>query len=155
MPKPVKPIPDGYQAVTPYLFIKGAAQAIEFYKQVFGATERLRIEGPNGTLGHAEISIGGSAIMMADECPAMKALSPQALGGTPVLIHLYVPDVDAVVKKAVAAGSKLLQPVEDKFYGDRSGSLLDPFGHLWGVATHREDVAPEEMKRRAAAMAGK
>ena len=151
----VKPIPDGYRAVTPYLFIKGAARAIDFYKQVFGATERMRLEMPGGTVGHAELALGDSVIMLGDECPSMKALGPQAIGGTPVMIHLYVPDVDATFSKAVAAGAKVLQPVEDKFYGDRSGSITDPFGHQWALATHKEDVPPEELRKRAAAMAAK
>ncbi len=151
----VKPIPDGYRAVTPYLFIKGAARAIDFYKQVFGATERMRLEMPGGTIGHAELALGDSVIMLGDECPSMKALGPQAVGGTPVMIHLYVPDVDATFSKAVAAGAKVLQPVEDKFYGDRSGTITDPFGHQWGLATHKEDVPPEEIRKRAAAMAAK
>jgi len=151
MPQQVKPIPDGYSAVTPYLFIQGATKALDFYKQIFGAVERLRIPGPNSTVGHAEISINGAVIMLADECPSIHARSPQAVGGTPVMIHLYVHDVDAVVSKAVAAGAKLLDPVQDKFYGDRSGSILDPFGHLWGVATHTEDVSQEELQKRLAA----
>jgi PhnB protein len=152
MPQPVKPIPEGYHAVTPYLFIKGASQALDFYKQVFGAVERMRMPGPNNTIGHAEISINGSIIMLTDESPGMQALSPQTIGGSPVMIHLYVNDVDAVVNKAVAAGARLLHPVDDKFYGDRSGSLIDPWGHLWGIATHKEDVTPEEMQKRMAAM---
>src|SRR5262245_34064906 len=152
MPQKVKPIPDGYTAITPYLFIKGAGQALDFYKKAFGAVERVRMPGPNNTVGHAEIEINGSVVMLADEAPSMQALSPQSVGGTPVLIYLYVDDVDTVVNRAVGAGAKVLQPVQDKFYGYRSGSILDPFGHLWGVATHKEDVTPEEMQKRMAAL---
>jgi PhnB protein len=153
MTNKVKPIPDGYHAVTPYLFIKGAGRAIEFYKKVFGAKERLRMQMPGGdAVAHAELEFGNSVVMLADECPAMEAKSPQAIGGSPVMIHLYVDDVDTVFKRAVDAGAKVLQPLEDKFYGDRSGSITDPFGHLWGIATHKEDVAPDEISRRAAAM---
>ncbi len=148
----MKPIPDGYPVITPYLFIKGAAQALEFYKQAFGAVERLRLDGPNGSIGHAEIEIGTGVIMLADEHPGMRALSPATIGGTPVMLHVYVPDVDATFQRAVAAGATVLQPVENKFYGDRSGSLQDPFGHQWAIATHVEDVSPEETARRAAAM---
>jgi len=148
----VKPIPDGYHTATPYLFIKGAARAIEFYKKAFGAKERLRLEMPGGTVGHAELEIGNSVIMMGDECPSMQAMSPESIGGSPVMVHLYVEDVDATFKRAVAEGAKVLQPVDDKFYGDRSGTISDPFGHLWGIATHTEDVPPDEINRRAAAM---
>ena len=147
-----KPIPDGYTAVTPYLIIKGAARAIDFYQRVFGATEVLRIPGPGDQIMHAEILIGGSHIMMADEFPHMNALSPQTIGGTPVFLHLYVPDADAMFTAAVAAGAKSEQPMENKFYGDRSGTVLDPFGHRWTISTHVEDVSPEEIGRRLAAM---
>lgn len=147
-----KPIPDGYSAVTPYLIIKGAAQALDFYQRVFGARERMRLPGPGGAVMHAEMEIGGSVIMLGDECPQMGAVSPQALGGTPVSVHLYVLDADAMFAAAVAAGAKCEQPVENKFYGDRSGTLLDPFGHRWTLATHVEDVSPEEIGRRMAAM---
>jgi PhnB protein len=149
----VKAIPEGYHAVTPYLVVDGAATALDFYKRAFGATERMRMPGPNGKVGHAEISVGDSTVMLADEHPEMGARGPRAFGGTPVSLHLYVPDVDATVNKAVAAGAKLLRPVEDKFYGDRMGTIEDPFGHHWHVSTHKEDVAPDEMARRAAAMA--
>lgn len=149
---PTKPIPDGYHAVTPYLIIKGAAQAIDFYQRIFGARERLRIPGPGGAVMHAEIEIGDSCIMLADEFPQMGALSPLTLRGTPVFVHLYVPDADAMFNQAVAAGAKSEQPMENKFYGDRSGTLLDPFGHRWTLATHVEDVSPEEIGRRLAAM---
>jgi len=149
----VKPVPEGYHTVTPYLFCKGAAAAIEYYKKAFGATEVMRFGAPDGQIGHAEIKIGDSVIMLADESPDMKALSPPTIGGTPVLIMLYLDDVDRVFNRALAAGGKQLHPVEDKFYGDRTGTLIDPFGHMWGIATHKEDVSPEEMKRRADAAA--
>lgn len=151
MTNKVKPIPDGYHAVTPYLFIKGAAKALEFYQKAFGAKVRMRMDGPNGTVGHAEIQIGDSAIMLADECPQMEARSPQSIGGSPVGLHLYVEDVDTVFNQAVAAGAKVMTPVENKFYGDRIGSLTDPFGHIWYVSTHKEDLSPEEIGKRAAA----
>ena len=147
-----KPIPDGYTALTPYLIISGAAAAIEFYKEVFGASERMRMNGPDGQVGHAELLIGGCVVMLADECPAMDARSPKTVGGSPVMLHLYVEDADAVVARAVAAGAKISQPVETKFYGDRGGSIADPFGHIWHIATHVEDVPPEELLRRAAAL---
>lgn len=147
-----KPIPDGYSAVTPYLIVKGAAQALDFYQRVFGARERMRLPGPGGAIMHAEIEIGGAAIMLADEFPQMGAVSPQTLGGSSVFVHLYVPDADAVFAAALAAGAKCEQPMENKFYGDRSGTLLDPFGHRWTLATHIEDVTPDEIARRMAAM---
>lgn len=149
----VKPVPDGYHSATPYLVVDGATKALEFYKRVFGATERMRMPGPGGKIGHAEIDIGDSVIMLADEHPEMGARGPRAFGGAAVSLHLYVPDVDATVQQAVAAGAKLLRPVEDKFYGDRMGTIEDPFGHHWHVSTHKEDVLPAEMARRAAAMA--
>jgi PhnB protein len=148
-----KPIPKGYHVVTPYLSVQGAADAIAFYKKAFGAKEVMRMPGPGGTVGHAEIEIGGSRIMLADEFPEMNFRSPRAIGGTPVTIHLYVQDVDRVAKKAVAEGAKLLRPVADQFYGDRSASLEDPFGHVWHVATHIKDIPMKELKKRAAAMA--
>jgi PhnB protein len=150
MSKP-KPIPEGYHTATPYLIIKDAAKAIEFYKEAFGAKEMMRMSQPDGRIGHAEIKIGDSPIMLADEFPEMGARSPQSLGGSPVSILLYVEDVDAFAKQAVAAGTKVVRPVKDQFYGDRSGSFEDPFGHQWHIATHVEDVAPEEMHKRAAA----
>ena len=146
----VKPIPDGYHAVTPYLIVKGGADAIDFYKRAFGATELFRMEH-EGKIGHAEIKIGDSPIMLADEHPEMGYKSPQTLSGSPVSILLYVEDVDTVFSQALQAGATQDRPIEDKFYGDRSGSLIDPFGHIWHVATHKEDVAPEEMEKRLAA----
>jgi len=151
MTRAAKPIPDGYRSITPYLSLKGAADAIEFYKKAFGATELMRIAQPDGRVGHTELQIGDSRIMMADEFPEMDFKSPAAFGGTPVHIHLYVPDVDATVGRAVAAGARVLRPVQDQFYGDRSGTLADPWGHVWHVATHVEDLSPEEIGRRAAA----
>jgi PhnB protein len=151
--KKVAPIPKGYHAVTAYLSIRGAAQAIEFYKRAFGAKELLRIPGPEGKLGHAEIKIGDSHVMLADEMPSMAFLAPQTRGGTTVHLHLYVKNVDDTVQKAVAAGAKLTRPIEDKFYGDRAGTFDDPWGHRWNVMTHVEDVSPEEMEKRAAAFA--
>jgi PhnB protein len=147
----VKPIPDGYHAITPYLSIKGAAAAIEFYKRAFGATERMRMTQPDGRVGHTELQLGDSCIMLADEFPEMDCKSPQTLGGTPVALHMYVTDVDAVVTRAVAAGATLVRPVQDQFYGDRSGTVTDPYGHVWHISTHKEDVPMEELKRRAAA----
>jgi PhnB protein len=146
-----KAIPEGYTTATPYLIIKGATEAIEFYKRAFGATEMLRMADPQGRVGHAEIKIGDSVIMLADEHPAMGYRSPRALGGSSVSILLYLEDVDTVFARAVKAGAKALRPVTNQFYGDRSGTLEDPFGHLWTIATHVEDVPPEEMKRRAEA----
>ena len=155
MTSKVRPIPEGYHSVTPYLIIKNAADAIEFYKKAFGATELFRMDQPDGKIGHAEIKIGDSPIMLSDEFPEMGHRGPQSLGGSPVSIMLYVEDVDAVVNRATIAGAKLDRPVEDKFYGDRAGSLTDPFGHIWHIGTHKEDVSPEEMEKRAAAAAGK
>ena len=149
-----KHIPEGYHSVTPYLTMSDAARAIEFYKEVFGAKEIMRMDAPGGKIGHAEIKIGDSHVMLADECPEMGERSPQTVGGSPVSLLLYVEDVDAVAETAVAAGAKLLEPLEDKFYGDRMGKLEDPFGHVWAIATHKEDVSPEEMEKRAAAMHG-
>jgi len=146
-------IPQGYHTATPYLIVNGAARAIDFYKQAFGATELMRFPGPGGSIGHAEIRIGDSPIMLADEMPQMGYRSPAALGGSPVSVMLYVPDVDKVVDRAVKAGAKLEKPVADQFYGDRNGTIHDPFGHVWTVSTHKEDVSPEEMQRRVAGMA--
>ena len=150
----VKPIPDGYPVLTPYLIAKDAAKAIDFYVKAFGGKERMRMPGPNGAVGHAEISFGASVLMIADEFPAMGALAPQAGAPTPVFLTLYVKDVDAVFQRAVEMGATVKQPLEDKFYGDRSGAIVDPFGHGWCLMTHVEDVSPAEMKKRAAA-AGK
>ncbi len=150
-----KAIPAGYSDVTPYLSIRGAAQAIEFYRKAFGAKELMRMPGPEGKLGHAEIRIGGSRVMLSDEYPEMDFLGPQTRGGTSVHLHVYVKDVDAVIERAVAAGAKLLRPVANQFYGDRTGSVQDPFGHVWHIATHVEDVPPKEMSRRAAQVAEK
>jgi PhnB protein len=148
----VKPIPEGYHSVTPYLVIKGASAAIDYYKRVFGATERMRMDGPGGTIGHAEIVIGDSTVMLADEAPEMGHRSPKTIGGSPVSLCLYVEDVDEVFKRAVDAGARSVRPVADQFYGDRMGTLEDPFGHVWSIGTHVEDVSPEEMERRAAEM---
>jgi len=148
-----RPIPEGYHSVTPYLIVTGAASAIEFYKHAFGAKELMRIPHPDGRVGHAELQVGDSRIMLADEFPERGARSPMSLGGTPVGILLYVDDVDAVAARALAAGAKMVRPVTDQFYGDRSGTLNDPFGHQWTISTHKEDVSPEEMQRRAAAAA--
>jgi len=146
----VNPIPDDYPRVTPYLIVDGGAAAIDFYKSVLGGTERMRMEGPDGKVGHAELEIGNSMIMLADENPDMDARGPKSVGGTPVSLHVYVEDADSVFERALEAGAESLRPVEDKFYGDRSGSFEDPFGHHWHVATHVEDVPPEEMSKRAA-----
>ena len=154
MTSKVNYIPEGYHTATPYLILSDAAKAIEFYKQAFGATEILRMEAPGGKIGHAEIKIGNSHIMLADEMPEMGYLSPQSLGGTPVSIMIYVEDVDAVAGQAVAAGAQVLKPVTNQFYGDRSGSFADPFGHQWHIATHIEDVSLEEVNKRAAALYG-
>ena len=153
--RPVQPIPKGYGEVTPYLSIRGAAEAIDFYKKAFGAAELMRMPGPEGKLGHAEIRLGGSRVMLSDEYPPMDFLGPQSRGGTTVHLHVYVKDVDAVVKRAVDAGAKLVRPVEDQFYGDRTGTVQDPFGHVWHFATHVEDVPAKEMQRRATEMAAK
>ena len=142
-----KPIPDGYHTATPYLIANGAARAIKFYEEAFGATELFRLADPSGKVGHAEISIGDSRIMLADEYPEMGFRSPQSLGGSPVGIHLYVEDVDSMTGRAVAAGAKVLREVQDQFYGDRSGTLVDPFGHVWTIATHKKDVSPEEIEK--------
>lgn len=149
----VKPIPDGYHTATPYLIVKDGAGAIEFYKKAFGAKELLRCPMPGGKLGHAEVKIGDSPIMLADEFPDMGYRSPQSLGGTPVSILLYVENVDARFNQAIAAGAKALMPVKDQFYGDRSGTLTDPFGHVWTIATHKEDVSEEEIQKRMEAWA--
>jgi PhnB protein len=148
----VKRIPDQYPGVTAYLIVNGAARALEFYKKAFGAVERIRLPAPGGKVGHAEIQIGGSVVMLADEHPEMGHRGPQAYGGTAVTLMFYVEDVDAAFERAVAAGGKVHRAVADQFYGDRSGTLYDPFGHLWTIASHVEDVAPNELQRRLAAM---
>ena len=144
----VKPIPDGYPRVTPYLHVDGAADAIDFYKRILGAKERMRMPGPDGKVGHAELEFGESVVMIADEFPDMDVRGPKSIGGTPVTIHLYVEDVDAVFDAAVEAGATSVQDVEDKFYGDRGGGFEDPWGHRWSIARHVEDVPPEEMEQR-------
>ena len=151
---PVNPIPEGYHSVTPYLIIRGAADAIEFYKKAFGATELFRFPGPDGKIGHAELQIGNSRIMMADEYPDMGYNGPQTLGGSPIALMIYLADVDAVFNRAVEAGATVKEALQDKFYGDRIGTVIDPFGHRWHLATHQEDVSMEEMERRAKATGG-
>jgi PhnB protein len=151
--KKVQAVPKGYSSVTPYLAIQGAAAAIDFYRKVFGAMELMRMPGPAGTLGHVEIKVGDSKVMLADESAQMNFRSPKAHGGTPVHIHLYVKDVDATVAKAVAAGAKMMREVQDMFYGDRTAAIEDPFGHFWHVSTHIRDVSMKEMKRAAEEMA--
>jgi PhnB protein len=152
----VKPIPDNYPALTPYLCCKNAAAAIEFYKNIFGAREEesMRMTSPDGNIGHAEIWIGKAFVMLADESPQMNFRSPQSIGGSPVTLVLYVNDVDEIANRAVSAGAKLVQPVTDMFYGDRAGTIQDPFGHIWHIATHKEDLSPEEIKKRAASLYG-
>lgn len=145
---PVKPIPDGYHSLTPYLILTNASKAIDFYKEVFKATESKRFADPSGRIGHAELRVGDSVLMLSDEYPDMGFKSPQTLDTTPVLIMLYVDDVDACLARASAAGAKVLKPLRDEFYGDRTATFTDPFGHLWTVATHIEDVTNEEMQRR-------
>jgi PhnB protein len=148
--KAVKPVPAGYHTVTPYLACGDGAAAIEFYKKAFGAQEKFRMDGPGGSIGHAEIAIGDSRIMLASDHPAMDFLSPKSRGGSPVHIHLYVKDCDALAERAVKAGAKLVRKVEDQFYGDRLGTVEDPFGHVWHLATHIEDLSAAEMKKRGA-----
>lgn len=150
----MKPIPDGYHVVTAYLSIKGAAAAIDFYKKAFGAKLRMRMDAPGGMIGHAELAIGDSVIMLADEFPDMDFLSPKSRGGTPVSLHMYVKDCDAVVAKAVGLGAKVTRPVRDEFYGDRTGTIEDPFGHVWSIATHKEDLSMPELRKRAAEAIG-
>jgi PhnB protein len=149
---PVKPIPDGYPRVSPYLVVDDGAKAIDFYTQVLGATERMRMPAPGGKVGHAEVQFGDSVVMLADEFPEMGAVSPKTVGGTPVTLGLYVEDVDRTFDAAVQAGAKALRPVENQFYGDRSGQIEDPFGHRWSISTHIEDVPPDEMAKRAQQM---
>lgn len=144
----VKPIPDGYHTATPYLIVKDGAAAIDFYKKAFGAEELMRMAGPDGAIMHAEIKIGDSPIMLGQECPAWGAKSPETLGGSAVGLCLYVEDVDARFKQAVGAGAKAMRPVIDQFYGDRSGTVVDPFGHQWTIATHKEDLTAEQIHER-------
>jgi PhnB protein len=150
-PKRVPPIPAGYHTATPYLTVRGAANAIDFYKKAFGAQEIMRMPAPGGALGHAEIRIGDSVVMLSDEFPGAATKPPSALGGTTGYVFLYVPDVDRTFAQAVAAGARVTMPLADMFWGDRFGTLLDPFGHAWGLATHKEDVPPKEMAKRAQA----
>ncbi|WOX20545.1 VOC family protein [Streptomyces solicathayae] len=147
---PVLPVPEDYPRITPYLCVDGAAAAIDFYVSVLGATERMRMPAPGGRIGHAELALGNSVVMLADEFPDMEFRSPKAIGGSPVTLHVYVEDVDAVFAKALAQGAKELRAVKDEFYGDRTGQFEDPFGHRWNVATHIEDVPADEMEKRAA-----
>jgi PhnB protein len=149
MPGKVQPIPQGYHTVTPYLVVNDAAKAIDYYQRAFGAKDVVRMDGPGGKIMHAELKIGNSMIMLSDEMPGTGNKSPRSLGGSPVSIFLYLEDVDSVYKQAVAAGAKADMPPADQFWGDRFGKLTDPFGHSWALATHKEDVAPEEMKKRA------
>ena len=146
----VSPIPPGHPAVSPYLIVDDASRALEFYRKAFGATELMRHAGPGGKIGHAEVRIGDSIVMLADEHPEVNARGPKAFGGSPVRLHVYVRDVDAVARQAIAAGAKVVQPVQDQFYGDRNGTLEDPFGHEWHISTHIEDVSPAELRKRAA-----
>lgn len=148
MAKQARAIPEGHHTVTPYLIVNDAAGALAFYKKAFGADELMRVAAPRGKIGHAEIRIGDSVIMLADEYPDMNARGPHAFGGSPVSIHLYVEDVDAMAAQAIAAGATVVRPVQDQFYGDRSGSFTDPFGHSWHVATHKEDLTPAELEKR-------
>ena len=148
--KPVKPIPDGYHQITPYLAIRGAAKAIDFYKKAFGAKEKLRMDAPGGMIGHAELKFGDSVVMLADEYPDMDFKGPESRGGTSVTIHFYVKNCDAVVAQAQAAGAKVVRPLRDEFYGDRTASLEDPFGHVWHVSTHKEELSKAELRKRAA-----
>jgi PhnB protein len=145
----VKPIPEGYHTITPHLIVKNGAQAIEFYKKAFGAEELFRMNTPDGNVGHAQLKIGDSLFMLADEFPQMGALSPESIGGSPVSMYVYVEDVDTVFNQAVSAGATVVNPVMDMFYGDRWGHLKDPFGHFWSIATHKKDLTPDELKKAA------
>jgi PhnB protein len=149
------PIPEGFRTITPHLIIKGAGQAIDFYKKAFGAEEIMRMPGPDGkSVMHAEVKIGDSHLMIADEFPEYGCKGPKTLGGTPVTVHLYVKDVDSVFNQAIKAGATAKMPITDMFWGDRYGKLSDPFGHEWSIATHKEDVSPQECAKRAAAQFG-
>jgi PhnB protein len=147
---PISYIPAGYHSIVPYITVRGAVEALEFYKQAFGATEIMRFTAPDGSIAHAEIEIGGSRVMLGDEMPAFGNRGPESLGGASGGLCVYLPDVDAAFNRAVAAGAKVFKPLQDQFYGDRSGTLTDPFGHVWTLATHIEDVSMEEMQRRCA-----
>jgi len=151
----VKPVPEGYHTLTPYLIVRGGANALEFYKKALGAEELYRFDAGAGKVGHAEMKIGDSIVMLADEHPEMGFKSPQSYGGTPVSLLLYVENCDAALQQAVAAGAKITRPLADQFYGDRSATVVDPFGHMWTIATHKEDLTPEELQKRAAEMHGK
>lgn len=153
--KKVSAIPKGYNSITPYLIVSNAAKAIEFYKKIFGAKEAMRMDRPDGKVGHAELKFGDSKIMLADECPEMGAHRPHTVDDCAISVHFYTKNVDHIVEKAVAAGATLKRPVEDMFYGDRSGSVKDPFGHVWYVSTHIEDVTPAKLRKRAAELYGK
>lgn len=148
----VKAVPEGYNSITPYLVIKGAAAAIDFYRTAFNATEVMRMPMPDGRIGHAELRMGDSVVMLADESPEAEAISPSTLGGTTVGLMIYVEDADSIFNKAISMGAKVKKPMATQFYGDRNGTIEDPFGHKWTIATHVEDVTPEEMKRRMDAM---
>jgi PhnB protein len=148
MNESAKVIPEGYHSINPYLIVRNAAQAIEFYKKAFGAEERFRMQGPDGkSIMHAELKIGDSIFMLAEESAEMKCHSPESIGGSPVSMYIYVRDVDAIFNQAVSAGATELNPVKDQFYGDRSGYLRDPFGHLWSIATHKKDLSPDELRK--------
>jgi len=149
MSHPVRPIPEGYSTLTPYLIVKKAAEAIDFYKRAFGATETVRLENPDGSILHAELQIGDSPLMLTDECPEMQARSPESLGGSATSLFVYVQDVDAAFRRAIEAGATPSMEPSDQFWGDRYGRLVDPFGHVWSLATHIEDVTPEEIRERA------
>jgi PhnB protein len=149
---PAQPIPSDYRGAIPYLIVNGAEKAIDFYRRAFGAAEKERVPMPGGRIGHAEVRIGDAVIMLADEFPDMKIVGPKTLGGSPVSILVYVENVDARFEQAIAAGATIDRPLKDQFYGDRSGTLVDPFGHVWTLATHVEDVSPEEMQKRMASM---
>lgn len=148
----VKSIPEGFHSITPYLSIQGAADALEFYKRAFNATELFRLAAPGGVIGHAEILIGDSHIMLSDQCEESPIPNPQLLGGSSVGLHIYVENVDVIFDQAIDAGAKVVKSVEDQFYGDRTGTLKDPFGHIWFIATHKEDLTPEEINERAASL---
>ena len=152
MTQPVRPIPEGFRSVTPHLVCEGAAEALTFYQQAFGATELIRMPGPNGKLMHAEIRIGDSVMMLADDFPEYGSRGPRALQGSAVTIHLYVEDADALWNRALAAGATALMPLGDMVWGDRYGMLVDPFGHQWSIATHQRDVTPEQMQEAMASM---